>query len=52
MTTGAAVIRAATGRIHWAGTETAVEWTGYLEGALEAGVRAAAEALRELQVDS
>ena len=33
------------GRIHWAGTETADEWTGYLEGAIEAGRRAANEVL-------
>ncbi|MES1951575.1 amine oxidase [Salinisphaera sp. S4-8] len=35
--------RRPTGRIHWAGTETATEWTGYIEGALESGERAAAE---------
>lgn len=32
-------------RIHWAGTETAREWMGYFEGALEAGERAALEVL-------
>ena len=52
MTTGAAVVRQATGRVHWAGTETAVEWTGYLEGAIEAGLRAAAETLRELKAEA
>ncbi|MGH7823131.1 MAG: FAD-dependent oxidoreductase, partial [Candidatus Binatia bacterium] len=31
------------GRIHWAGTETAERWTGYMEGAVESGERAAAE---------
>jgi monoamine oxidase len=31
------------GRIHWAGTETATEWTGFMEGALQAGERAAEE---------
>ena len=51
MGTGAAAIRAACGRVHWAGTETAVEWTGYLEGAIEAGERAANEVLRELPED-
>lgn len=35
------------GRIHWAGTETATEFPGYLEGALQAGVRAAGAILRE-----
>lgn len=33
------------GRMHWAGTETAREHPGYLEGAIEAGVRAAGEVL-------
>ncbi|MDI3283571.1 flavin monoamine oxidase family protein [Polyangium sp. 15x6] len=36
-------LREPVGRIHWAGTETATEWTGYMEGALESGERAAAE---------
>jgi monoamine oxidase len=31
------------GPIHWAGSETATEWTGYIEGALQAGARAAEE---------
>ncbi len=31
------------GRIHVAGTEAAAAWTGYMEGAVEAGERAAAE---------
>jgi monoamine oxidase len=38
-------IRQPCGRIHWAGTETAVRWTGYLEGALESGIRAGKEVL-------
>jgi len=41
-------LREPIGRIHFAGTETAVEWTGYLEGALESGERAAREVLRGL----
>lgn len=36
-------LRASNGPVHWAGTETAVEWFGYMEGALEAAERAAAE---------
>jgi monoamine oxidase len=40
-------LREPIGRIHWAGTETATEWMGYFEGALEAGERAAREALAE-----
>jgi monoamine oxidase len=31
------------GRIHWAGTETAHDHPGYLDGAIEAGLRAAGE---------
>jgi monoamine oxidase len=31
------------GRIHWAGAETASQWRGYIDGAIEAGERAAAE---------
>ena len=38
-------IREPCGRIHWAGTETATQWTGYLEGALESGIRATQEVL-------
>jgi monoamine oxidase len=36
-------LREPCGRIHWAGTETATEWAGYLEGALRSGIRAAKE---------
>ena len=38
-------LREPCGSIHWAGTETATEWTGYLEGAIQAGERAAEEVL-------
>ncbi|MDX6418489.1 MAG: monoamine oxidase [Trebonia sp.] len=34
------------GRIHWAGTETASEWHGYMDGAIRSGDRAAGEMLR------
>ena len=33
------------GRIHWAGTETATYWHGYMDGAISSGRRAAAEVL-------
>jgi monoamine oxidase len=36
-------LRAPVGRIHWAGTETATVWNGYIDGAITAGRRAAAE---------
>ena len=39
-------LRTPCGRIHWAGTETAVEYQGYIEGALRSGVRAANEVTR------
>jgi monoamine oxidase len=34
------------GRIHWAGTETATYWQGYMDGAVRSGERAAREVLR------
>ncbi|KAH8700396.1 flavin-containing amine oxidoreductase [Talaromyces proteolyticus] len=40
--------RKPTGRIHWAGTETATKYCGYMEGAVVAGKRAAAEVLEAL----
>lgn len=36
-------LRAPSGPIHWAGTETATRWPGYMDGAIQAGERAAAE---------
>jgi monoamine oxidase len=36
-------LRRPAGPIHWAGTETADEWTGFLDGAVRSGQRAAAE---------
>ena len=41
-------VRTATGRIHFASTETAHDWTGYMDGAIRAGHRAASEVLKEL----
>lgn len=38
-------LREPIGRIHWAGSETASEWFGYMEGAIESGDRAAREVL-------
>jgi monoamine oxidase len=37
-------LRAPVGRVDWAGTETATTWNGYMDGAIESGERAAAEA--------
>lgn len=36
-------IREPVGPIHWAGTETATVWNGYMEGAIRSGERAAEE---------
>jgi monoamine oxidase len=41
-------LRRPVGRIHWAGTETAEHWTGYIDGAIESGRRVAAEVLAVL----
>ena len=40
------VLREPVGAVHWAGTDTATEWNGYMEGAVQAGERAAGEAAR------
>ncbi len=45
MSAGFEELRVPIGRIHWAGTETAVHYYGYIEGAIEAGERAAKEIL-------
>lgn len=37
------LLREPVGPLHWAGTETADEWTGFLDGAVRSGRRAAAE---------
>ena len=41
-------LREPAGRIHWAGTETAAEWSGYMDGAVRSGERAAEEVLAAL----
>lgn len=41
-------LRAGTGALTWAGTETATVWTGYMDGALRAGRRAAEEVVATL----
>jgi monoamine oxidase len=38
-------LREPVGRIHWAGTETAEVWNGYMDGAVRSGERAAREVL-------
>jgi monoamine oxidase len=46
--TAGPALREPVGRVHWASSESSTEWTGYVEGALRAGRRAAAEILDEL----
>ncbi len=41
-------LRAPIGRIHWAGSETATVWLGYMDGAVQSGERAAREVLSEI----
>jgi monoamine oxidase len=41
-------LRTPVGRIHWAGTETATTWNGYMDGAVSSGERAGAEVLATL----
>mgnify|MGYP000610037625 CR=1 FL=1 len=43
LTQAGAALRAPVGRIHWAGTETAQIWSGYMDGAIRSGQRAALE---------
>eukprot|EP00794_Sanderia_malayensis_P003686 gene3686-4203_t len=38
-------------RIHWAGTETAKYWSGYIDGAVQSGYRAAGEVMSGLVKD-
>uniref|UniRef100_A0A7M4FI22 Amine oxidase n=1 Tax=Crocodylus porosus TaxID=8502 RepID=A0A7M4FI22_CROPO len=45
MTQYGRILRQPVGRIYFAGTETATEWSGYMEGAVQAGERAAREIL-------
>ncbi len=45
------VLRTPLGRVHFAGTETALHHVGYIEGAIESGERAAAEVRASLPTD-
>jgi len=48
LTTYGPVIREPVGQIYFAGTETATQWSGYMNGAVEAGERAAREILHSM----
>ncbi len=41
-------LRRPEGLLHWAGTETATSWSGYMDGAVQSGRRAADEVLQAL----
>lgn len=45
LTSFRSVLRDPIGRIHWAGTETATRSNGFIDGAVRAGERAAAEVI-------
>lgn len=49
LTTCGGALREPAGRIYWAGTETAAEWNGYMEGAVQSGESAAQEVLERLE---
>ncbi|TGJ86985.1 hypothetical protein E0Z10_g1712 [Xylaria hypoxylon] len=51
-TLGGDGLREPCGNLHFAGTETAGEWKGYMEGAVRSGARAAAEVVRDLRAGS
>ncbi|GAC1327615.1 MAG: FAD-dependent oxidoreductase [Candidatus Dormibacteria bacterium] len=42
---GENMLRKVIGRVHWAGTETATVWAGYMDGAVQSGYRAADEVI-------
>ncbi|KAH7324912.1 hypothetical protein B0I35DRAFT_348051 [Stachybotrys elegans] len=48
-TLGPDALREPCGDLYFAGTETAGEWKGYMEGAFRSGLRAAKEVLRDLE---
>ncbi|KAJ5151103.1 Amine oxidase [Penicillium canariense] len=50
-TVGPDALRENAGNLHFAGTETAGEWKGYMEGAVRSGERAAAEVIKALNSD-
>jgi len=45
-------LREPVGAVHWAGTETATRWNGYMDGAITSGQRAAAEVAAALDAQA
>jgi monoamine oxidase len=43
-------LRTPIGALHWAGTETATAWAGYIDGAIQSGQRSADEAAQALSL--
>lgn len=39
-------------RLHFAGSETATDWSGYMDGAIQSGWRAAKEILVQMQISA
>jgi monoamine oxidase len=52
LTACGSALREPCGRLHFAGTETATQWMGYLEGAIESGERAALEVEARLRSEA
>jgi monoamine oxidase len=50
-TAAGGAIREPVGRLHWASTETAERWAGWMEGAVISGIRAADEVAQELRAE-
>ncbi|MGV9801337.1 flavin monoamine oxidase family protein [Mycobacterium sp. NPDC003449] len=46
LTSARELLKAPVGRLRWAGVETADEWIGFMDGAVQAGQRAAREVIR------
>ena len=47
LTTCGDALREPVGRVRWAGSETALEWRGFMEGAIRSGERVASEMLED-----
>lgn len=48
LTSARELLKTPIGRLHWAGVETADEWMGFMNGAVQAGQRAAQEVLASI----
>jgi len=48
LTTHGRALRESVGRVHWAGTETATYWQGFMDGAVASGIATAAQVVQAL----